>query len=94
MPQLMNVERQIATVEEFEVTILHPDGRDVRGDRQALPGYPYDKAAKNDFTVGQWRDQRFRKAYPGFDVTVWNADGSEAHGATKLATVRDSYLED
>ena len=25
MPQLKNVERQIATVEGFEVTILHPD---------------------------------------------------------------------
>ena len=94
MAQLKSVERQIANLEGFEVTIRHPDGRDIRGDRQGLPGYTYLNAAKNDFTVGQWRDQRFRKAYPGFDVTVWNADGSEAHGATKLATVRDSYLED
>ena len=30
----------------------------------------------------------------GFEVTVWWADGSEAHGATKLSTIRDSYLED
>lgn len=94
MAQLKSVERQIANLEGFEVTILHPDGRDARGDKQGLPGYPYLNAAKNDFTVGQWRDQRFSNAYPGFAVRVWNADGSEAHGATKLATVRDSYLED
>lgn len=94
MPQLKRLERQIANLEQFEITIRHLHGREVRGDRQGLPGYPYLNAAKNDFTVAQWREQRFQKAYPGFDVAVWNADGSEAHGATKLSTVSDSYLED
>jgi hypothetical protein len=94
MPQLKGVERRIANLEHFKVTILHPDGRDVRDERHLPGGYPYQYAAKDDFTVAQWKEQRFRKAYPGFDVTVWNADGSEAHGRTKLSTVRDSYYKE
>lgn len=89
-----SAERKIAGVEGFEITIRHLDGRDVRGDKDGLPTYPYVNAAKNDFTVSQWREQRFATVYPGFAVTIWLADGTEAHGATKLATVRDSYLED
>lgn len=92
MASFESVERQIAKIERFEVTIFHPDGRDVRGDRRGLRGYSYKIAAKDDFTVAQWKDQRFRKEYPGFDVSVWNADDKEAHGRTKLMTVRDSYL--
>jgi hypothetical protein len=81
-------------VERFEVTIRHADGRDMRSDKQGLPSYPYQIAAKNDFTVAQWREQRFKQVFPGYEVTVWLADGTEAHGVTKLATVRDSYLEE
>jgi len=39
------------------------------------------------------REQRFKQVYR-FEVTVWLADGSEAQGATKLSTVRDSCLEE
>ncbi len=65
----------------------------MRSDRDGLPSYPFRHAAKNDFTIAQWRETRFQQTYPGFGVTIWLADGSEAHGAMKLATVRDSYLE-
>ena len=92
--RIKNVERKIANIEGFEVTIRYVDGRDVRGDKEGLPRYEYQKAAKHDFTVAQWRDQRFSQAYAGYQVSVWNADGSEAHGKTKLATVRDTYLND
>jgi predicted transport protein len=37
--------------------------------------------------------QRFNHVYPGFKITVRRADGSEAHGATKLSTLRNSYGE-
>ena len=94
MPKIKSVERQIGNREGFEVSICHPNGKDVRSDKDGLPRYTYANAAKNDFTVAQWRDHRFVQVYPGFTVTVWLADGTEAHGATKLATVRDSYLED
>lgn len=94
MAKIKSVERQMAQVEGFEVSILHPDGRDVRSDRTGMPGYTFRNGAKNDFTVAQWKEQRFFPLYPGFDVTVWCADGSAAVGQTKLGTVRDSYLEE
>jgi hypothetical protein len=94
MPRVKSLERTIANIEGFEVTILHADGRDMRGDKQGLPSYPYEKGAKNDFTVTQWRELRFQATYPGYGITVWSADGGEAHGGMKLSTVRDSYLEE
>ncbi len=94
MPKVKGLERTVANVEGFEVTIRHADGRDMRSDKQGLPDYPYEKGAKNDFTIAQWREQRFYTRYPGYGVTVWLVDGTEAHGRMKLATVRDSYLEE
>jgi hypothetical protein len=32
------------------VAMLHPTGRDVRSDRQGLPGYRYSRAARDAFT--------------------------------------------
>lgn len=93
MPKLKSLERMLADIEGFEVTIRHSDGRDMRSDKHGLPRYPYVIAAKNDFTVAQWRDQRFRLTYPGYGVTVWLADGAEAQGRMKLATVRNTYVE-
>jgi hypothetical protein len=66
----------------------------MRSDKQGLPRYPYEKGAKNDFTVAQWREQRFQPNYPGYAISIWLADSTEAHGGMKLATVRDSYLEE
>ena len=94
MPKLKSVERRIANVEGFEVSVRHADGRDMRSDREGLPMYPYQNAAKNDQTVAQWRETRFKQTYPGLEITVWLADGTEAHGVTKLSTVRDTYLEE
>jgi hypothetical protein len=94
MPMLKSVERKIANVEGFEVTIRTTDGRDIRGDRAGMPSYTYQLAAKHDFTVAQWREARFKHHYAGFEVTVWMADGTEANGGVRLATVRDSYHEE
>lgn len=92
--RVKSLERKIANLEGFAITICYADGRDIRGDKANMPGYPYELAARNDFTVAQWRDQRFLKCYPGLSVKVWLADGEEAHPANKLATVRDTYLEE
>jgi len=91
MSKLKDVERRIAAVEGFEVTLRDPHGRDVRSDKEGLPMYRFRAAAKNDFTVSQWRKRRFNKVYPWLEITVWSADGSVAHGGTKLSTLRDSY---
>lgn len=60
MPKVKRVEKQIWDCEGFGINILHPDGRDVRGDREGLPSWPYDRATKNDWTVETWVDERFR----------------------------------
>lgn len=65
----------------------------MRSDKTGVPSYRFGKAAKNDFTVAQWRDQRFKSVYVGYEVTVWFQNGDPAHGATKLSTVRQSYLD-
>lgn len=88
---LKGLERSIRRVEGFDVAMLHPDGRDVRGDKQGLPRYSYSRAAKDASTVAQWRKTRFRRSYPGFSVTVLNGDGRPAHGRTLLSTVRATY---
>ncbi|HZQ75081.1 MAG TPA: hypothetical protein VFB08_19365 [Burkholderiales bacterium] len=92
MPTLRSVERAVANTEGFDVTIRHADGRDIRSDKTGVPGYPYRKGARNDFTVAEWRKQRFRICYPGYKVTVWLYDGTEAGGGMRLSTVRGSYL--
>jgi hypothetical protein len=94
MSRIKNVEKRIWDVEGFAVRILWPDGRDVRGDKEGMPMYPYDRAAKNSTNVATWREQRFHRAFPGFDVEVLDADGLPVHGNTLLSSVRDSYLED
>ena len=94
MTKVMRVEKQIWDVEGFAVVFLYEDGKDVRGDRKGLPGYSFQYAAKHGVTVADWREGRFRKYYPGFDVAVLDGDGNRVHGGTLLATVRDSYMDD
>ena len=45
-------------------------------------------------TVESWKEERFRRAYPGFDVEVLDAYGDSMHGNAYLRTVRETYLED
>ena len=51
--------------------------------------YTFERAAKNDMTVADWKEIRFKSTYAGFDVAVVN--GGDVHGGTKLGNVRDSY---
>lgn len=71
------------------MTIRHLDGRDVRGDRQQIPTYRYERALKGSANVKHWREARFLPHYPGFLVDVLRADGQAAHGSTLLSTLRD-----
>jgi hypothetical protein len=94
MPTVRAVEQRIYKVEGFRVHILHVDGRDVRGDKGKVPMYPFERALKNSANVRGWMDNRFRRRYPGFKVEVLTSSGRPAHGRMKLATVRDTYLDD
>lgn len=43
---------------------------------------------------GTWKEERFRRAYPGFEVNVLDAYGDSVHGNAYLRTVRETYLEE
>jgi hypothetical protein len=94
MATIKTVERNIGNLEGFDVIIKHPDGRDVRSDKENLPAYPFQKGAKGAMTAAQWFRKRFKQAYPGFSCDVLYATGEKASGNTKLSNVRDSYLGD
>jgi hypothetical protein len=85
------VERRIYLVEGFPVTIRHPDGRDVRGDRTRMPQYRFRRALADGSNVAAWKKGRFQPIYPGFEVDVLGADGRRVHGATLLGTLRAEY---
>lgn len=52
-----------------------------------------ERMTKNSMTVGDWKS-KFKTQYPGYDVVVYKNNGEKASGQTKLATVRDTYLDD
>ena len=91
MAQVNSVENQIERVEGFAVRILWPDGRDVRSDKEGVPGYPFERAAKDALTVFEWKQLRFQSTYPGYKVEVLDGHGNPVGGNTKLATVRATY---
>jgi hypothetical protein len=91
MPKVGRVELRISQIEGFLVKIHHLDGRDVRSDRQGLPGWPYERAAKDAWTVADWRRERFNTVYPGFDVDVLDGDCNPVSGQTRLENLRESY---
>lgn len=93
MPKVKSVEKRIWDIEGFDVQ-FHQNGRDVRGDKNGLRQYTYERASKNDMTVSEWRAARFEPSYPGFEVVVLDGDGNEAHGGTKLGNLRDSYEDE
>lgn len=79
--------------EGFNVIITY-NGRDVRSDFTGMPPYgPYERMAKNDMTVSEWKHQRFYPTYLGYDVNVLDGSGNVCNGNTKLGTVRNSYSD-
>jgi hypothetical protein len=93
MALVNNVEKKIWDLEQFQVVIRHADGRDMRGDRDGVPMYAYDRMAKNAMTVAEWKAQRFSPAYVGLDVDVLDGASNVVNGNTLLSSVRDSYVE-
>jgi hypothetical protein len=96
MASIQNVERQIRRVEGFAVRIRYGSpgpmkGRDVRGDRQSVASYHYQRRRPDGDTVAAWIEGRFRRSYGGFEVDVLDGAGKPVHGGTRLSTVRASY---
>lgn len=95
MPTVKRVENQIFRREGFRVQFRdRRTGRNIRDGLEGIKSYPYTKMARNRWSVGRWKGERFNRCFPGFDVAVLRNDGQVAHGRTLLATVRDTYLEE
>ncbi len=94
MPKVGRVELRISQIEGFRVAVQHLHGANVRSDRAGLPTWPYERAAKDSWTVADWKRERFAATYPGFNVEVLDADGDPVPGQTRLESVRDTYVED
>ena len=92
MPKIKNIEKRIWEVEGFDVKIKSSDGKqDIRGDKDCAVQYPYERAAKDDMTVGEWKINRFRKTFANYEVDILKADDVPATGQMKLGSVRDTY---
>ncbi len=85
MASVKRVERDIRTVEGFDVVI--------HGNRPTLPGYAekYARSARNAFSVADWKRARFEKHYPDCAVDVLRADGRVASAKLNLAKLRGEY---
>jgi len=86
-----NVEQKVREIEGFRVTIRSENGRDIRDDRSVVSTYNFERKAREEWTVDEWKEKRFKKEYAGFNVDVLYASGEEAVGHTKLRTVRKTY---
>jgi hypothetical protein len=85
------VAEQIFEIEGFEVRFVSRDGSDIT--QRRVDDYRYERAARHNWTVARWRDNRFTPNYPDFDVEVLAGDGRVVHGKTLLSTVRATYTE-
>ena len=93
MPKVKNVEKRIWDIEGFEV-VIKSNGKNLRGDKQVFKQYEGGRAARNSWTIAEWKKKRFSPQYQGFDVDILDGDGNPVDGRTTLGTVRDSYDED
>ncbi|GAC1581175.1 MAG: hypothetical protein NVS3B7_16150 [Candidatus Elarobacter sp.] len=86
MAIIKRVEQEIRNVEGFDVAIK-------ASAEPSLPKYApkYARAARNAFTVADWKRGRFERHYPGVDVDVLRADGRVANARTTLANLRAEY---
>jgi hypothetical protein len=93
MTSVGRVERAIKRTEGFNVRIRHLAGPDVRSDRTGMPPWPFERAAKDAWSVSDWKRRRFAPTYPGFMVDVLDAAREVAAGQTRLENVRATYAK-
>lgn len=84
-------ERQVLELEGIRVKLVHPSGRKVRKDKDGLPPYKYERAARSSWTVKTWLRHRIRGSRNGFAVEVLDGRGDPVWGNTLLSTVRATY---
>ncbi len=86
--------RELNNLEGFDVIPLNANGVAVDLATNGLPAYGFDRRAKGTMTVSEWKRNRFKSTYSGYDCKVLYGDGNEAHGNATLEAVRKSYESD
>lgn len=82
----VTVAEEIEAVEGFSVLVA---GSQVSGDgAEVWTPYPFERAARKNWTVDRWRVERFARAYPGLVVEVLSPDGAAVSGSELLETLR------
>ena len=94
MTTLATRTREIGDIEDFDIEVIDKNGNAVDPKQNGFPKFNYDRKAKGDTTVSEWKDKRFKKTYKGYDARILKGDGTIANGNLKLSTVRKSYEED
>ena len=89
MPASGEVAKTISRIEGFEVSFVDDDGNVV--DDADVGPYRFQRAAKSTWTVAQWRKKRIDAEYPDLWLVAWRPDGEEAHGGTRLETLRSLH---
>lgn len=82
------VAEEIHEVEGFKIRFV--PSNDAVG-RARVDVYPYERAARSNWTVKKCQETRFAPNYPGFDVVVLDGHGAQVHGKTLLKSVRATY---
>jgi hypothetical protein len=90
MPSVNYLENKISNLEGFDVRFTIA-GRDVRGDRSIQAGYGYINRARGDWTVAEWKRNRFMSSFAGFEVEVYDGFGNLVSGQVKLENLRATY---
>ncbi|MEN9365731.1 MAG: hypothetical protein RL489_89 [Pseudomonadota bacterium] len=85
--------RALGDLESFDVEVIDKNGQVVDAKTTGFAKFDFEKRATGSTTVNDWKERRFKKTYPGYDCRVLQADGTVAHGNTKLETVRGTYEE-
>ena len=91
MRSTKSISEDIRNVEGFDVRFVGVDGEDVSLRR--AEDYPYQRAARNAWTVSRWKRERFEVTYPDYRVEVLDPDGTPVHGKTLLENLRLRYME-
>jgi type I restriction enzyme M protein len=92
MKSTKTVAEQIAAIEGFDVEFRSLDDSGVSSRR--AEDYPYQRAARGEWSVSRWKQDRFAVNYPEFAVAVLGPDGEEVHGKTLLSTLRARFQDE
>ena len=90
MPQVKFIENTIFKIEGFKVIMKQLD-KDVRSDKTLPSNYSKEKMSKGTYTVAEWRENCFKKQFPGYDVDVLDNEDQKVSGQTLLSNVRETY---